>query len=116
VLPRPCAGADLPTIAKALAPAKQLKWLVLRTAGVKGELSCDIVLPELSLLSLTRNAITVRSWWRAGVCVCVCVCVCACVRACVRVRACVGVCVCARVCVCVCVCYCMCVWWSGWCS
>lgn len=54
-----CAGADLKTVAAALEPAKELKWLVLRTAGVIGELSCDIILPSLSLLSLTRNGITV---------------------------------------------------------
>jgi hypothetical protein len=53
------AGADLPTIGKALAPAKQLKWLVLRTAGLKGDLSCDIILPSMQLLSLTRNGLTV---------------------------------------------------------
>lgn len=52
-------GADLPTIGKALAPATQLKWLVLRTAGLQGELSCDIILPSLQLLSLTRNRLTV---------------------------------------------------------
>jgi hypothetical protein len=34
---------------------------VLRTAGVIGELSCDIILPSLNLLSLTRNGITVSS-------------------------------------------------------
>lgn len=55
----PAAGADLKTIGAALAPAKELKWLVLRTAGVVGDLSCDIILPTLSLLSLTRNGITV---------------------------------------------------------
>jgi hypothetical protein len=56
----PCyAGANLKTIAAALEPAKELKWLVLRTAGVVGELSCDILLPHLSLLSLTRNGISV---------------------------------------------------------
>uniref|UniRef100_A0A383WD12 Malectin-like domain-containing protein n=1 Tax=Tetradesmus obliquus TaxID=3088 RepID=A0A383WD12_TETOB len=51
-------GADLPTIGKALAPATQLKWLVLRTAGLQGELSCDIILPSVQLLSLTRNRLT----------------------------------------------------------
>lgn len=54
-----CPGADLPTIGKALAPAKQLRWLVLRTAGVVGDLSCHIILPSLHLLSLTRNGLTV---------------------------------------------------------
>jgi hypothetical protein len=32
---------------------------VLRTAGVNGKLSCDIILPTLNLLSLTRNGVTV---------------------------------------------------------
>jgi hypothetical protein len=54
-------GADLPTIGKALAPATQLKWLVLRTAGVEGDLACDIILPSLQLLSLTRNGLTVSA-------------------------------------------------------
>jgi hypothetical protein len=53
------AGATLKTIAAALEPAKELKWLVLRTAGVVGNLECDIMLPTLSLLSLTRNGIQV---------------------------------------------------------
>jgi hypothetical protein len=47
---------------------------VLHTAGIVGDLSCDILLPSLSLLSLTRNGITVRvccwlaAWglWCAG--------------------------------------------------
>ncbi|KAF6253460.1 hypothetical protein COO60DRAFT_419479 [Scenedesmus sp. NREL 46B-D3] len=51
-------GADLPTIGKALAPATQLRWLVLRTAGLQGDLTCDIILPGLQLLSLTRNGLT----------------------------------------------------------
>lgn len=69
------AGADLKTIAATLKPAKELKWLVLRTAGVVGELSCDIILPSLSLLSLTRNGIMVR--WMLFLChksVCACLC------------------------------------------
>lgn len=62
------AGATLKTIGAALAPAKDLKWLVLRTAGVVGNLECDVILPSLHLLSLTRNGILVRglcvcSWW-----------------------------------------------------
>lgn len=52
-------GADLPTIAKELAPATKLQWLVLRTADIVGQLSCDIILPSLELLSLTRNGLTV---------------------------------------------------------
>eukprot|EP00878_Enallax_costatus_P025108 GHUV01026831.1.p1 GENE.GHUV01026831.1~~GHUV01026831.1.p1 ORF type:complete len:723 (+),score=195.48 GHUV01026831.1:793-2961(+) len=51
-------GADLPTIAQALAPATKLQWLVLRTANIVGQLSCDIILPSLQLLSLTRNSLT----------------------------------------------------------
>lgn len=59
-------GADLKTVAAALKPAKELRWLVLRTAGVIGELSCDIILPSLNLLSLTRNGITVSSRFLCG--------------------------------------------------
>lgn len=44
-----------------LAPAAKLKWLVLRTSGLLGDISCDILLPGLTLLSLTRNGLTVHT-------------------------------------------------------
>lgn len=62
------AGANLKTIAAALEPAKELKWLVLRTAGVVGNLECDIILPTLTLLSLTRNGLMVSQCVEAGPC------------------------------------------------
>ncbi|KAI8473791.1 MAG: hypothetical protein J3K34DRAFT_518718 [Monoraphidium minutum] len=50
-------GADVPDVARALAPARALEWLVLRRAGISGPLRCEMVMEGLRVLDVSHNAI-----------------------------------------------------------
>ena len=98
-----------------------MRWnrLVAAAGGLRslGKLNDVIITQKIGITETFekgkwKSFVTLYTWERASVRVCVCACVRVCVCACARVRvcACVRVCVCAcvRVCVCACVRVCVC--------
>jgi hypothetical protein len=61
-------NTDVADVEAVLGNSRTLRWLMLWATGLTGTLSCDLLSPSLTLVSLTRNDIEVgrMAWAMAG--------------------------------------------------